>query len=110
PTTVPARMSEAEEPILGAMIVSQSAREIAVDSGLREGDFYRPSHRTIFAALQRIADQDHVAELVVINELKRHSELDEVGGKLGVLAIAERVPAAANTRAYAEEVIRQATL
>lgn len=109
---------ESEEAIIGAMMVSQMAREAAIEAGLRCEHFFLPAHRTIFDAIVAVQDQDHVDEVVVIAQLKATkgtfagnagTALDAVGGPVGVLEISERVPAAANARAYAEDVIRQAT-
>lgn len=110
PSHLPPQSLEAEEAILGAMMLSEAAIETAVDLRLRERDFYRPSHRTIFRVIMQLADRDAVDELTVINELKHQNVLGDVGGTAAVMTLAERVPAVANSRAYAEEVIAQATL
>jgi replicative DNA helicase len=110
PAHLPPQSLEAEEAILGAMLLSQSAVEIAMDLRLRERDFYRPSHRTIFRIILELAERDAVDELTVINELKHQNVLGEVGGAAAVMTLAERVPAVSNARAYAQEVIDQATL
>ncbi len=110
PSHLPPQSLEAEEALLGAMMMSQTAIETALDLRVRERDFYRPSHRTIFRIIMQLADRDAVDELTVINELKHQNLLGEVGGAAAVMTLAERVPAVANARAYAEEVISQATL
>ncbi|MCW2924494.1 MAG: primary replicative helicase [Thermoleophilia bacterium] len=110
PSHLPPQSLEAEEAILGAMLVSSFAVEVAMDLKLRERDFYRPSHRTIFRVVLELAERDAVDELTVVNELKRQNVLGEVGGAAAVMTLAERVPAVANARAYAQEVIDQATL
>jgi replicative DNA helicase len=110
PSHLPPQSLEAEEAILGSMMMSATAIEIASDLKLKERDFYRPSHRTIYRAILALADRDTVDELTVVNELKRQNVLGEVGGHAAVLSLVERVPAVANARAYAQEVIDQATL
>jgi replicative DNA helicase len=110
PSHVPPQSLEAEEAILGAMLLSVSAVEIATDLGLRAVDFYRLSYRTIFRVILEIADRDVVDELTVITELKQQNVLGEVGGSAAVMTLLERVPAVANARAYAQEVIDQAKL
>jgi replicative DNA helicase len=110
PSHLPPQSLEAEEAILGAMMLSVRAIEVAIDLKLRERDFYRPSHRTIFRTIMQLADRDAVDELTVINELKHQNVLSDVGGAAAIMTLAERVPAVANARAYAEEVINQATL
>ncbi|MCW2949101.1 MAG: primary replicative helicase [Thermoleophilia bacterium] len=110
PSHLPPQNLEAEEAILGAMLLSMSAIETATDVRLKERDFYRASHRTIYRVILELADRDSVDELTVINELKHQNVLSEVGGSAAVMSLAERVPAVANARAYALEVISQATL
>ncbi len=110
PSHLPPQSLEAEEALLGAMMMSAMAIETAIDLRVRERDFYRPGHRTIFRIIMQLADRDAVDELTVINELKHQNVLGEVGGAAAVMTLAERVPAVANARAYAEEVISQATL
>ena len=92
------------------MLMSQAAIEAATDLRLRDKDFYRPSHRTIFRTILELADRDTVDELTVVNELKHRNELAEVGGAAAIMSLAERVPAVANARAYAQEVISQSVL
>lgn len=110
PTHLPPQSLEAEEAILGAMMISAAAIEVGVDLRLTADHFYRPSHRTIFTVIMQLADRDAVDELTVINELKHRRLLGDVGGAAAVMTLAERVPAVANARAYAEEVIAQAKL
>ena len=80
------------------MMLSVSAIETVVDLKLRERDFYRPSHRTIFRVIMQLADRDSVDELTVINELKHQNVLSDVGGSAAVMTLAERVPAGTSTR------------
>lgn len=110
PSHLPPQSVEAEEAILGAMMLSNRAIEVVLDLRLRERDFYRHSHRAIFRTIMRLADRDAVDELTVINELKQQNLLTEAGGAAAIVTLAERVPAVANARAYAEEVINQSTL
>jgi replicative DNA helicase len=107
---LPPQNLEAEEAVLGAMLMSSAAIEAAADVRLREKDFYRPSHRTIYKAILDLADRDTVDELTVINDLKHKNELAEVGGAAAIMSLVERVPAVANARAYAKEVVAQSVL
>ena len=52
---VPPQNLEAEESVLGAMMVSQATIEpVLVDIRLKTEDFYRDRHRTIFDAIIRL--------------------------------------------------------
>lgn len=101
---------EAEEAVLGAMIMNTRAVETVDDVGLRTNDFYRPSHRILFDVIRELASRETVDELTVVNELRRNGQLEQVGGPVAVVSLAERVPSVANVRAYAEEVLAQSTL
>lgn len=101
---------EAEEAVLGAMIMNARAIETVDDVGLRTSDFYRPSHRIIFDVIRELAGRDAVDELTVVNELRRVGQLEQIGGPVTIVSLGERVPSVANVRAYAEEVLAQSTL
>ena len=52
-TNLPPQNLEAEESVLGAMMVSESAIEpVLIDVRLREEDFYRERHRLVFHAIR----------------------------------------------------------
>src|SRR3954453_10457902 len=102
--TVPPHDLDAEESVLGAMLVSQNA--IAIVSGiLRPDDFYRRSHATIYETiLQVYAEGGTVDSITLINALQNRGLLDEVGGKAAVHTLASTGPAVANAQRYAEIV------
>ena len=51
--SVPPQNLEAEESVLGALMVSSSAiNPVFLEVGLRADDFYREQHRKIFTAIQ----------------------------------------------------------
>lgn len=107
---LPPQNLDAEEAILGAMMMSTAAIEAAADLKLREKDFYRPSHRILYRTILELADRDSVDELTVVNALRHSNELAEVGGSAAIMSLVERVPAVANARAYAQEVVAQSVL
>jgi replicative DNA helicase len=110
PTHLPPQNLEAEEAILGAMLMTDTAIQRAHDAGLRAGDFYRDSHRTIFEAIMHLSGQGLVDELVVVNYLKSQNRLSGVGGSSAIFSLSQRVPAVSNAKAYALEVVSQSTL
>lgn len=105
PSHLPPQCLEAEEAILGAMLVSTTAVDAARSARLTETDFYRPSHRTIYRAIMTLAARDAVDELTVVRELQHAGQLGEVGGAAAVMTLAERCPTVANARSYAQEVV-----
>jgi len=107
---VPPQNLEAEESVLGAMMLSPGAIA-AVSEILDAGDFYRESHGRIFrAALQLYGKNEPVDAITLTNELEQRGELEAVGGRGRLHELARLVPATANARHYAEIVRETATL
>jgi hypothetical protein len=100
----------AEEAVLGAMMVAESALSRVIDEvKLSAKDFYLDKHRLIFGCVRDLhAASKPVDELTVADELARRGEVEEVGGKHYVSALAAKVPAAGNAKHYAEIVKREA--
>ena len=104
PPQLPPHDLDAEEHALGAMLVSDKAIATVAEV-LQPEDFYRRSHATIYQAILRItAEGGAVDSITVVNALQNAGQLDDVGGKAVVHALASTVPAVANARAYAEIV------
>src|SRR5579864_9418257 len=107
---VPPQNLEAEESVLGAMMLSPGAIG-AVSEILDAGDFYRESHAKIYrAALALYAKGEPVDAITLVDELEERSELDAVGGRVRVHELAALVPATANAAHYARIVREMATL
>ena len=78
----PPQNLEAEESVLGAMLLSPGAIG-AVSEVLDAGDFYRESHAKIYrAALALYAKGEPVDAITLVDELEERSELEDVGGRV----------------------------
>src|SRR3954453_15185667 len=107
---VPPQNLDAEESVLGAMLLSPGAIG-AVSELLDAGDFYRESHGTIYrAALALYAKGEPVDAITLTDELDRRSELERIGGQAKVHELAALVPATSNAAHYAKIVREMATL
>jgi replicative DNA helicase len=107
---VPPQNLEAEESVLGAMMISPGAIG-AVSETLDAGDFYRESHAKMYrAALALYAKGEPVDAITLVDELEERSELEDVGGRVRVHELAALVPATANAAHYARIVREMATL
>src|ERR671936_166883 len=101
---------EAEESVLGAMMLSPGAIG-AVSEILDASDFYRESHSRIYlAALGLYAKGEPVDAITLVDELEERGELEEVGGRVRIHELAALVPATANAAHYARIVREMATL
>jgi replicative DNA helicase len=109
---VPPQNLDAEESVLGAMMLSSSA--IAAVSEVLSPDgreYYRESHARIYrAALALYAKGEPVDAITLVDELDERGELEDVGGKVRIHELAALVPASANAGHYAQIVKEASTL
>jgi replicative DNA helicase len=107
---VPPQNLEAEESVLGAMMLSPGAIG-AVSEILDGGDFYRESHSKIYrGALALYAKGEPVDAITLVDELEERGELEDVGSSVRIHELAALVPATANAAHYARIVREMATL
>jgi replicative DNA helicase len=107
---VPPQSVDAEESVLGAMMLSPGAIS-AVSEILDAEDFYRESHGRIFqAALVLWAKGEPVDAITLVDQLEERGELEDVGGRARIHELAALVPAAANAAHYARIIREAATL
>ncbi|HEY3542461.1 MAG TPA: replicative DNA helicase [Gaiellaceae bacterium] len=107
---VPPQNLEAEESVLGAMMLSPGAIG-AVSEILDASDFYRESHAKIYrSALGLYAKGEPVDAITLTDQLEERGELDDVGGRIRLHELAALVPATANAAHYARIVRETATL
>ncbi len=101
---MPPHSMSVEQSVLGAVLVNNESWDTIADI-VREGDFYAPSHRRIFAAIARLIGEQRPADILTAAEdLDKHGELDQVGGVQYIAEMAAATPSVANVRAYAEKV------
>jgi replicative DNA helicase len=107
---VPPQNLEAEEAVLGAMLLSETAIG-SVTEILDAADFYRGSHGTIYrTCLALWSKGEPVDAITLANELEERGELEQVGGASRVAELAALVSATANVEHYARIVKETATL
>ncbi len=109
---VPPQNLDAEESILGAMMLAPGA--IAAVSEVLEADgreFYRESNGRIYrAALALYGKGEPVDAITLVDELEERGDLEDVGGRARIHELAALVPASANARHYAQIVRESAVL
>jgi replicative DNA helicase len=100
----PPHSIEAEQSVLGALILDNNAIDKVADV-LKAEDFYNEGHRLVYEHINRLAAENHPADAVTLSEsLRAIGKLEYVGGLAYIGAIANAVPTAANVRRYAEIV------
>jgi replicative DNA helicase len=101
---------EAEESVLGAMLISPRAVETAAET-LSGADFYRQSHGIVFrSAIELYVKGEPVDAITLVELLERKGELEGAGGKPRIHELAALVPATSNVAHHARIVKESATL
>ena len=86
---VPPQNLDAEESVLGAMMLSPGAIG-AVSEVVDAGDFYRESHAKIYrAALALYAKGEPVDAITLVDELEERGELEDAGGRVRIHELPE---------------------
>jgi replicative DNA helicase len=108
---VPPQNIEAEESVLGAMLVSESTLTRVIDEvKLHREDFYLDKHKEIFDVVHDLyAASQPVDELSVSEALTQRNKADAAGGRHYISELTAKVPAAANAKHYAE-IVQQNSL
>jgi replicative DNA helicase len=107
---VPPHNLEAEESVLGAMMLSAEAIASVIET-LKAGDFYRPVHQKIFETILALyARGEPVDAITTVEELNRRGDLEATGGALYVYNLVEAVPTPGSASYYAKIVADHALL
>ncbi len=107
---VPPHSIEAEQSVLGGLMLDNTAWERMADL-VAEGDFYRRDHRLIFRSIRRLAELDDPFDVVTLAEsLDSIGELDNAGGIQYLGNLAANTPSAANIKSYAAIVRERSVL
>ena len=107
---VPPHSIEAEQSVLGGLMLDNRAWEHIVDR-ITETDFYRREHKLIYRAIAALEAQTQPFDLVTLSEeLAKTHELDAAGGMPYLGKLVKETPSAANIRAYADIVRERSVL
>ncbi|MPZ52122.1 MAG: replicative DNA helicase [Acidimicrobiia bacterium] len=97
---VPPHSREAEESVLGAILLSPDAPSDVMDR-LQSDDFYIPAHSAIYDAMRTLFDQSQPIDPVSVSEaLRRNGELEKVGGGPYLARLTDYVPSTSNLDYY----------
>jgi replicative DNA helicase len=95
---------EAEESVLGAVMLSADAAAVALET-LEPGDFYRPAHQSVFEAVLALFDGNQAIDAITVSDwLRRNEALDRVGGIAFLNTLMDAVPATSNISYYVDIV------
>jgi replicative DNA helicase len=107
---VPPQDLDAEQSVLGSMLLSKDAIADVVET-ITGVDFYRPAHEAVFEAVLELYARGEPADAITVgNELERTGALGRVGGKPYLHTLIETVPTPAHAAEYAGIVRESAVL
>jgi replicative DNA helicase len=102
---MPPHNLDAEESLLGALLLSRDAVTTAAELGVTANDFYRPAHQHVFEAVRVLAATGApIDPVTVADELRRAGLLEEIGGATFLLELQNATPAISNAGRYAKIV------
>lgn len=107
---LPPQNIEAEQAVLGAILLDNDAIQIARE--IIEGDdFYKSSHRKIFEAMLELNAEEKGIDLITLSEkLRAKDEIETVGGASYLNMLSDVTPTAANTKYHSKIIKKKAVL
>jgi replicative DNA helicase len=106
---VPPQNLEAEQAVLGAILLQNSSLNKALEQ-ITPDDFYKSAHRKIFSAMIQMNQTGDAIDLVTLRDyLLRTENIDAVGGAAYLGQLTDVVPTAANIHHYLR-IVREKSL
>lgn len=107
---VPPQNIEAEQSVLGAILIEQSAIAKISDI-LQPEDFYREAHKLVYRSAITLFERGEAIDFItVIDMLRREEGLERAGGISYITSLANGVPTAANIVFHAKIVQEKSLL
>ncbi|MCL6521851.1 MAG: replicative DNA helicase [Firmicutes bacterium] len=107
---VPPQAIEAEEQVLGALLLDRDAL-VRVAVTLAPQDFYKEAHRLIYEAMLALFDRGQPVDVITLaDELGRNDQLERAGGVAYLASLASSVATAANVDYHARIVQEKSML
>jgi len=99
--------TELEEAVLGALMLEKEAFTIIGDT-LKPECFYEKKHGLIFKAIQTLAQNSRPIDVMtVVEQLKRDSELENIGGAAFIAELSQKVVSSAHLDYHARIVLQK---
>ena len=109
PNLVPPQNIEAEEAVLGSILLASDSI-ISVMESLTPEDFYRVSHQLIFAAMIELNQNNIDIDAITVSEiLRQKNQMENIGGEVTLIELLDKVPTAANVEYYTQIVLEKST-
>lgn len=96
----PPQALDVEEAVLGAMLIEPNCIDEAMDE-LVPGCFYIEKHRMIFEAMRSLSNEHVALDLLSVSQkLKSMGNLEAIGGTVALVALSQKIGAAAHIEYY----------
>jgi replicative DNA helicase len=106
---VPPHSLEAEQAVLGGLMLDNSAWDQIADR-VAESDFYLADHRAVFRAVRELADKGQPFDVITLSDwLEQRKTLSDASVLAYLGELARDTPSAANIRAYAD-IVRERSI
>lgn len=106
---VPPHSLEAEQSVLGALLLDQEAWD-RIAGVIQARDFYSQQHAMIFEAVAKLSARSTPVDLLtVLDTLKSADELEKAGGESSLYEMVNNTPSSANVEAYAS-IVRERSI
>lgn len=101
---IPPHSVEAEQSVLGALLLDKDA-VIAVSDFLLSEDFYDERHKNIYESIITLFEERSAIDVLTVTEkLKKNKNLKKIGGSSYLTDIVNKVPTAAHVEHYGKIV------
>ena len=105
---VPPQARELEEAVLGAIMIEKSAFDKMMEINLKPECFYVDTHQLIFTAMQKMhINGTPIDILTVVEELKKLSQLEIVGGPYYITKLTNSVISSAHIEAHGRIILEK---
>lgn len=107
---IPPHSIDAEQSVLGAMILDKEAINEAVEI-IRSGDFYKEANGEIYEAITQLYNRNEPVDLITLSEeLKQRGTLENIGGVTYLANLSSGVATTANIAYYCKIVEEKSIL
>ena len=104
---LPPQALDLEEAILGAIMLETEAFPM-ISEIVRPECFYKIAHQKIFRAVASLSYRSEPTDmLMVVEELKKTGELDDVGGAYAIVLLVNKISSAANIEFHARIIAQK---
>lgn len=110
PNKLPPQNIEAEQSLLGALMIDKDAI-IKIADLISADDFYRESHGHIYEVILELFEKKEAIDILSLtSRLEEKKLLEQIGGRSYLLNLTNQTPSAAHVVSYAQIIQKKATL